>query len=182
MCVWAYIQETDAVVDEHVLVGATGEDGDRPVVWGAPVPADERGKAHQLSSRGREAGRRQRVSGGEVVTSGRVDARAGGGIPVESRRQQVTTEVNEVAVSSGMDGERMDRVQSAVLGTACTGSKSLSPCGRVVKRSAAVRVVILSLNGKRWVDMVRGRKAQSFWNFWTFWTFWNLVMSGANQM
>ena len=67
----AYIQETDAVVDEHVLVGATGEDRDRPVFGSASVPADGRDKAHQLSSKWRETGRRQRISGGKVVSLAR---------------------------------------------------------------------------------------------------------------
>ena len=80
------------------MVGAAGEDRDRPVFGSAPVPADGRAKAHQLSSSRWETDRRQRLSGGKVVSPGRVDGGAGGGLPVESRRQQVAAEVNGLAV------------------------------------------------------------------------------------
>ena len=36
------IQEADAIVDKHVLVGAPGEDRDGAVSGCAPVSADER--------------------------------------------------------------------------------------------------------------------------------------------
>ena len=53
----------------------------------APVHADGRDETHQLSSSKREAGRRQRVNGGKVVSPSRADAGAGGGVPVEGGRQ-----------------------------------------------------------------------------------------------
>ena len=77
------IQEADATVDEHVLVGASGEDRNGAVSGCAPMPADEGNQAPQFSSGRREAGRRQRISCGKVCSSGRTDAGADGSVLVE---------------------------------------------------------------------------------------------------
>ena len=106
------IQKADAIVDEHVLVGAPGKDRDGAVSGCASLPADERNQAPQLSSR-REAGRRQGISGGKVFSPGRADAGAGGGMLVEGGRQQSAAGVNVASVSSGVVGKRTDRVQIA---------------------------------------------------------------------
>ena len=60
----------------------------------------------------------------------------------------------------GVGGERVDRVQSDDLDTACTtGWESLPPQGIVMKRSAVDRVAGLSANAKRWGVMVhKGRE------------------------
>jgi hypothetical protein len=155
----AAIQKADATVDEHVLVAASGEDRDGAVFGSARVPADERDQAPQLSSRRREAGRRQRVSRRKVSSSGRTDAGAGGSVPVEGGRQQAAVEVNVAGVSSGVAGKRVDRSKSDGLGNARAGWEIVPPRDRLEKRSAADRVAALSNNAKRWVGMVRkGRK------------------------
>jgi hypothetical protein len=158
LCVRA-IQEADATVDEHVLVAAAGEDRDGAVFGCAPVPANERDQAPQLSSRGREAGRRQRVSRREVCSPNRTDAGAGGGVPVEGGRQQAAAGVNVAGVSSGVGGKRVDRSECDGLSNARAGWEIVPPRNRVEKRSAADRVAGLSDNAKRWVGMVhKGRK------------------------
>ena len=141
----SYIQETDAVVDEHVLVGAIGGTGTGQCL-GVHQCLQMEGKKHINSAAG---GGRGSGSGGEVVSAGRVDAGVGRGLPVESRRQPPAAEVNGVAVSSGVVGKRMNRTQSADLGNTRTGWESLPPRNRVAKKSDVDRVAGLSEDAKR---------------------------------
>ena len=115
------IQKADATVDEHVLVGASGQDRDGAVFGCAPVPADEGDQAPQLSSSRREAGRRQRVSRRKLCSSGRTDAGAGGSVLVEGGGQQAAVGVNVAGVSSGVVGKRVDRSESVDLSNARAG-------------------------------------------------------------
>ena len=160
LCVRAAIQEADAVVDKHVLVGASGEHRDGAVFGSAPVPADERDQAPQLGSRRRETGRRQRVSGGKVCSPNGADAGASRGVHVEGGWQQAAAGISEVDVgANSVVGKRVDRQQDADLDSARTGWEILPPRNRTEKRSADDRVAGLSAGAKRWVGMVhKGRK------------------------
>ena len=153
------IQETDAAVGKHVLVGASGEDRDEAMSGCAPVPAEEGDQAAQFGRRRRETGRRQRVSRREVCGSCRTDARVGRGIFGEGGRQQAAVGVNVTAVHSGVVGKRVERYESADLSSSRTGWQMLPPRDRVGKRSDVDRVAGLSNNAKRWVGMAhKGRK------------------------
>ena len=74
LCVRGGMQKAGAAVDEHVLVGASGEDRDEAVFGCASLSVDERNQTPQLNSRRREAGRGQRVSSGEIFSPNRADA------------------------------------------------------------------------------------------------------------
>ena len=103
-------------MDEHVLVGALGEDKDGAVSGCAPLPADERNQASQLSRRRGEACRGQRGRRGKVGSSDRTDAGTDRGVLVEGGSQQAAVGVNAAGVSSGVVGKSADRAQNGWLG------------------------------------------------------------------